>query len=123
RIWGGLADKPFAPRSFDRAGKANLLSNDLSRAFDRAAAEAIVQIVHPIEPYRRCSGDAGNVAHRRAGRIPHPHRHREAIRVADAPVVAHILAGAGFHGAPVARSEAVLEAKGRATARPVSQYI
>src|ERR1700730_8420599 len=39
RIWGGLADKPFAPRSFDRAGKANLLSHDLSRACDLAAAE------------------------------------------------------------------------------------
>src|SRR6266446_10198738 len=58
RIRRGLADKPFKAPSFYRVRKANFLSHDLRRAGDLAAAEAIVQIVHYVEPDRCGTGDA-----------------------------------------------------------------
>ena len=70
-----------------------------------------VQPVNEVAPDRRSAGDAGDVAHRRAGKIADPDADRVARREADAPVVAHVLAGAGLHRAPDARRERVLEAE------------
>ena len=65
-----------------------------------------------VAPDRRGAGDAGDIAHRRPGKIADPHTDRVARGEPDAPVVAHVLAGPGLGGAPHARGERILQSEG-----------
>ena len=87
------------------------------------AAEMLMQIIHHFKPDRRRAGDSADVAHRRAREIAGPHSDGEAVGVADAPVVAHVLAGPGLDRAPVARGEIVLQAEGGAAAGAIGEDI
>ncbi len=60
---------------------------------------------HHVMPHRRRAGHPRHIVHARATGIADPHAHRVALRPADAPVVAHVLAGAGLHGGPEARGQ------------------
>src|SRR5260221_3114781 len=108
-IWLGAREEPLLARGFDRVGKLAHPRRHAGRLRDRATAEALVEIIHHVEPYRRRTGDAGHLVHRGAGEISDPYANRKAAGVADAPVVTHVLAGAGFDGTPKARRERILQ--------------
>ena len=73
---------------------------------------AAMQVVHHGTPHGRRTGHARHVPHRVAVRVADPHADAVAAREADAPVVAHVLAGARLHRGPVACSQRVVEAEG-----------
>src|SRR5579863_3209143 len=119
----GAREEPLLARGFDRVGKLDHLRRHAGGLRDRATAEALVEIIHHVEPYRRRTGDTRHVVHRGAGEISDPYANRKAAGVADAPVVAHVLAGAGFDGAPKARRERILQAERGRTARAIGEDV
>src|SRR5213079_1978234 len=68
-----------------------------------------VQAMNKIAPDRRGAGDAGYVVHGSAREIADPDADGVARCEADAPVVAHVLAGPRFGRAPDARCQRILQ--------------
>ena len=71
-----------------------------------------MQIAHQPGPDRRRAADAADPVHGRATGIADPDPHRVTITETQAPVVAHVLAGACFHGRPEAGGQHAVGAEG-----------
>ena len=82
-----------------------------------------MQLLHQRSPHGRCAAGAAHVPHGRAAGVAHPHAHGVAAAEAHGPVVAHVLAGAGFHGAPEAGGEQRIGAEGGGTRLRVAQDV
>src|SRR5580700_1816875 len=102
RIRFSLRDKPFLARRFNSAGEPHLAKSHLRRSHNLVASKSVMEIIHHVEPSGRGAGNSSYVTHRRTRRITDPNSNRELVRVTDAPVVAHVLAGARLDCAPIA---------------------
>jgi hypothetical protein len=80
-------------------------------------------VIHHGGPDGRGAAGAAHIVHGRAAGVAHPHAHGVALRPAHRPVVAHVLAGAGFHGAPEARGQHAVGAKGARAGVAVGQDV
>src|SRR4030095_8828887 len=102
-------------------GKFSVPADNSRRRFRPATRAVPVEPVHDLHPRGSRTRDAGDVPHRRARTVDGPYPHRVLARVADTPVVAHILAGPGLYGGPVARGQRTLQLKRHATTLPIRQ--
>ena len=117
------AQKPLATRRFHVAGKGDSCDNQIRLARRLKSGNSPLQIIHHLPPHRRGASHAGDVAHGFAVEVSHPHAHAVAAGKADAPVVAHVLAGARFHGAPIGRGKRAVEAEGDAARAAVGENV
>ena len=72
-----------------------------------------MQVTHNRRPDRRGAADAADAVHRFAARIPDPDADGVTPAPANRPVIAHVLAGAGFHRTPERRAQQAVGAEGR----------
>src|SRR5207302_471902 len=114
---------PFASRRFHLMWKSRIARDHTLGTLNRTAAVSSVKPALHVKPGRCGPGSAAHVAHRRAGKISDPHADREAVRVTDAPVVAHVLAGSCLRRAPERSRQRVLETEGRTAARAIGQDV
>src|SRR6185369_12578371 len=119
----GTGQKKFAPVGFVAGAEHGFGGDDSGRVLWRRAWSVTVQVVHQLQPDRGGSGDTGDVPHRFAAEVSHPDSHGVAAGEADAPVVAHILAGAGLYGTPEAGGQRIIQAEGDAAGGAARQYV
>jgi hypothetical protein len=119
----GAAHEPFAAWRLDGRREGDVLPHQARGDGRRAARAGAVQVVHHVAPHRRRPRDAGHVPHRTPIEVADPDPDRVAVRVADTPVVAHVLAGAGLHRAPEAGRQFVAQAEGHAARAAVGQDV
>ena len=82
-----------------------------------------MQKAHHARPHRRCARDTAHIPHALATGIAHPHAHGVALRIANRPVIPHVFARAGFHGAPKAGGEHAVCAESAGPCIVVAQHI
>ncbi|MNM44697.1 hypothetical protein D3C81_556000 [compost metagenome] len=116
-------NKPFSARRFQRGLVSHHLLQHAGRRFRRMAGHVLVQVIHDVAPHGGSARHARDVPHGLAIEVTHPYAHRVAFRVAHAPVVAHVLAGARLDGAPEIRPQLVAQAKRHAARGAVGQDI
>src|SRR5262245_2374866 len=82
-----------------------------------------MQEVHDISPYGGGADDAGDVSQWLPGDVPDPHPNGVAIRIADTPVVAHVLTGASLAGGKRAQRQRVLKAESQRPAAAIRKNL
>ena len=82
-----------------------------------------MQFVHYLTPDRRSTADPRNIVHGLARGIADPDGDGEIAGKADAPVVAHILAGPGFDRRRVSGGQPGFQTASARPRRPVSEDV
>src|SRR5262245_61868672 len=104
-------------------GELYVLADNSGRRFGRATRGVPVEPIHDLHPTGSRTRNARYVPHGRSRKVASPNPNRVTARVADAPVVAHILAGPGLYGGPVASGQRTLQLECRAPTLPIREDV
>src|SRR5206468_529308 len=90
--WLRTLEEPLRARRLHCLGEVDPRPDETGRRYGHMAYPRFVEVRHDFQPHGGGAGDATHVPHRLAREVAHPHADGVVLGVADAPIVAHVLA-------------------------------